>query len=90
MRSPTLMLLMAEHEWRTVLTVEEAGEKYWGYSAQHARRLANERRFPVPAFQSHESRKAPWLVLTSDLAAHLDKCRDQAAREQERLREASA
>ncbi|MFW6277887.1 MAG: pyocin activator PrtN family protein [Halorhodospira sp.] len=88
-RSPTLLLLMAEHEYRTTLTVEEAGERYWRYTPAHSRRLANEGNFPVPAFRAAESRKAPWLVLLSDLAMHLDACRQQAVKEREALRRAS-
>ncbi|MBK1736233.1 hypothetical protein CKO15_13365 [Halorhodospira abdelmalekii] len=90
MRSPTLFLLMAEHEYRTTLTVEEAGERYWGYTPAHSRRLANEGTFPVPAFRAAKSRKAPWLVLVSDLADHLDTCRSKAVKEREELRRVSA
>lgn len=78
MQSPTLFLLMAEHQGKTVLPVDEVAEKYWNMSAAQARRLANEGRFPLPCFRMNNSRKAPWVVLLTDLAQHIDQRRQEA------------
>lgn len=85
MKNPTLFMLMAEHNARTTLTVEEVGEKYWDMSPTYARRLATEGRFPVTCFKLDDSRKSPWIVLLSDLAHYLDTRREMALKELERL-----
>ena len=78
MRSPTLMLLMVEWDYRTVLTAEEVGEYYFGYTRAHARRLAAQGTFPIATFRMSDSQKAPWGVLLSDLAEYLDRRAAQA------------
>ncbi|MEX0731178.1 MAG: pyocin activator PrtN family protein [Aquisalimonadaceae bacterium] len=64
-------------------------EHYFSYSPAHARRLAAEARFSCRTFKADNSRKAPWLVLLSDLAAHLDARRDEALKERSCFRNAS-
>ena len=85
MKTPTLFVLMAEHEAKTTLTVEEVGERYWGMTRRHARSLATEGRFPVPCFRMDDSRKSPWVVLLTDLGHYLDTRRDKAVQEQNKL-----
>lgn len=82
MRSPTLMMLMVEHDYKATLTVEEVGARYWNWTKAHSRRMAAEGRFPVPCFQISDSRKAPYHVLLGDLAQYLDNVRAQAINDQ--------
>lgn len=85
MKTPTLFVLMAEHDARTTLTVEEVGKHYWDMSPKYAQRLAREGRFPVTCFKLDDSRKSPWVVLLTDLGHYLDTRRDKAVQEYNKL-----
>ena len=73
-----LQLLLNRHNNQAVLSVEEVGAEYWRYAPAHARKLAMRQRFPIPAFRTSASRKAPMLVRITDLAEHLEACANRA------------
>jgi hypothetical protein len=72
----TIFLLLAEFE-ESMIPAERIGEKYFGLKKVETYRRINEGKFPLPAFKLVESQKAPYLVNVADLAAYLDKMRDQ-------------
>ena len=81
MSSPTLWMLMAQFNGQATVTLESICNTYFGMSIQKAASSALKCTLPVPAFRLAESQKSPWLVHLSDLAVHIDKCREQAAKE---------
>ncbi len=81
MSSQTLWMLMAQFNGRATVQLDEICVDYFALSPNKARVHANSCSLPVPAFRLQASQKAPWLVHLSDLAAHIDKCRAAAAKE---------
>lgn len=73
----TAMLLMAQYEKTTIL-LEEICEEYFGCSRHTAIQKAKASTLPVPAFQVGSGQKAPWFVHVTDLAALIDKQREEA------------
>lgn len=74
--------LLALHRAPAV-KLEAICELYFGMSPVVARQRAALNRLPVPTFRATDSAKAPLLVRVTDLAKHIDACRDKAAREWE-------
>jgi hypothetical protein len=63
------------------IPLEKIAQKYFGLSPVEARRRANTKLLPCPAFRLN-SQKSPWLVSAADLAELIDRRRELAAREQ--------
>ncbi|HAT42385.1 MAG TPA: pyocin activator protein PrtN [Rheinheimera sp.] len=81
MTSPTLWMLMAQFNGQATVTLESICNQYFGMSSQKASVSAQKCTLPVPAFRLSSSQKSPWLVHLSDLALHIDKCRELASKE---------
>lgn len=81
----TLFALLAEYE--TAQIPLEKCAHLFGLAPDVAARRAKLHRLPVPAFRA-ESQKAPWLVDATALAEYLDKLKEKAANEWERLHSA--
>lgn len=80
----TLFLLMAEFSQADV-SLEVVAKKYFNLDKKEAYARAKLRTLPVPAYRAIDSQKAPWLVSLTDLAAYLDKQRDHARAEWQRM-----
>ena len=66
--------ILAEFAGRANIPLTEVAPRYFGLSEREAKRQANMRTLPVPAFRLG-GQKAPWLVSAQDLAEHIDKQR---------------
>lgn len=73
----TVLLLMAQYEAATV-PLEDICQQYFGCARHTAIQKAKAGTLPVPAFQMGASQKSTWVVHISDLAALIDKQRQQA------------
>ncbi len=81
MSSPTLWMLLAQFNGQATVSLESICNAYFGMSIQKAAVNAQKCTLPVPAFRMSPSQKSPWLVHLSDLALHIDRCRELAAKE---------
>lgn len=81
MTSPTLWMLLAQFNGQATVPLDSICNAYFGMSQQKAAVSAQKCTLPVPAFRLSPSQKSPWLVHLSDLAVHIDKCREAAAKE---------
>jgi len=82
----TVFLLLAAHDGKAVLELEEVAKEYLGMSNKIAiMQKAREGNMPFPVFRLGESNKAPWLVSVEDLAAYIDKQREKAKKDFEAL-----
>ena len=75
----TEFLLWAQYE-SAVLRLADVAQDFLGMSPAKASRLAGSRELPVPAFRLG-SQKSPWFIHVVDLAAHIDRQREEAAAE---------
>lgn len=72
----TLYFLMAEFETITP-ALSDICEKYLGMKPATAEKKALLGELSLPTFRMSESQKAPRLVHLEDLAAHIDKARNE-------------
>lgn len=69
-----------------VITLEQAVADYLPYiSIDLARRRASVQTLPFPVFRAENSQKSVWLVNIADIAAWLEKSRQNAAAEWQRM-----
>lgn len=78
----TMFLLMAEFGQADV-PLEVVAERYLGLGRREAFQRATACKLPFPAYRGSSSQKSPWLVRLTDLAAHLDRQREEAKKEWE-------
>ena len=84
----TVFLLMAAHDGKAVLNLDEVARDYLGFSHKVAiQRKAKAGEFPFPVFRLGNSQKSPWLVSIEDLAAYIDKQKEAAKRDFQALQE---
>lgn len=69
--TPTEMMLLAVYKGPLV-ELDRICDRYLGLNATNANRRAALKQLPFPAFRARGSRKAPYLVHVTDLAAHID------------------
>jgi len=82
----TVFLLMAAHDGKAVLELEEVAKEYLGFNHKVAiQKKAREGAFPFPVFRLGDSQKSPWLVSIEDLADYIDKKKELARKELENL-----
>lgn len=79
----TRFLLMAEFNTSDI-PLEAVASKYLGLTMREAATRAKYNELPFPVFRAG-SQKSPWLVNVSDLANFLDKTRENAKKEWERV-----
>ncbi|QOD81854.1 pyocin activator PrtN family protein [Chromobacterium haemolyticum] len=79
----TAFLLMAQYQ-RAAVPLNEISEDYLGLTARKANEMASLNRLPLPTFRASDSQKAPRMVHIADLAAHLDRQREEAKKQWER------
>ncbi|QYJ79403.1 pyocin activator PrtN family protein [Shewanella acanthi] len=77
----TAFLLMAQFN-KAIVPLEQISKDYFALEPRTAANYAKAGKLPVPAFRGGEGNKAPWLVNVNDLAAYLDKQRDEAKKDQ--------
>lgn len=81
----TALALLSIHKSPTV-PLADICQQYLGLGYEEALRKAARAELPVPVFRLNNSRKAPLMVHVKDLAAHIDRARNEAAERAERLR----
>jgi len=79
----TLFMLMAQFDGAPTLELEKVAHLL-GLSAKEANHRAVSNGLPIPVFRLRDSQKCPFMVHTSDLAQHIDRCRESANHEWER------
>jgi hypothetical protein len=79
----TAFLLMAEFGGSEI-PLEQLAVKYFGLSDRQAKERASLNKLPVPAYRMG-SQKSPWLVSANDLADFIDKQREQARAEWQKM-----
>ncbi len=86
----TVFLLMAAHNGKAVLSLEEVAKEYLGMNDKiRIQRKARAGEFPFPVFRLGNSQKSPWLVSIEDLAAYIDKQKEAAKKDFQALQEVS-
>lgn len=75
--TPTELSLIAVYK-SPVIPLLEISKKYLNLGPEQASRKAALNELPFAAFRMTDSRKAPWMVKTSDLAAHIDRVSEKA------------
>lgn len=79
MQSQTLWMLMAEFDARTAVPLAECLH-YLNYETiDQANRAAIEQKLPMPTFRARDTKRAPRMVLLSDIATHIDAAHEKAA-----------
>ena len=63
------------------IKLEDCCQKYFGLNRHEANRAAAMRKLPVVAYRLG-SRKSPWLISASDLAAYINAKKCEAEKEQ--------
>lgn len=86
MTTSTYFGLLAEFGTAEI-ELERVCEKFFGTNKAEAKRRASRQGLPVPVHRCG-GQKSGWLVNAADLAAHLDKQREAAAEEWNRMRAA--
>ncbi|CDH28834.1 conserved hypothetical protein [Xenorhabdus bovienii str. Jollieti] len=84
MKMNTAFLLMAEFE-TSQIPLSDIAERYFKMSPGTAERKANEGKLGIPTYKLNDSQKSPRIVHVNDLAAYIDKQREQASKELERI-----
>ncbi len=82
----TFFALLAEFGTAEI-ELERVCQKYFDVGPQEAKRRASLHRLPVPAHRCG-GQKSGWLINAADLAAHIDRQREAAAREWQNVRAA--
>lgn len=81
----TVMLLTLQYQ-SPVVKLEDILDDYLSHlSLEVAKKMAKTQQLPFPVFKTDESNKAPWMVSIFDLAAHIDKARQQATEDHEKM-----
>ncbi|PHM50179.1 MULTISPECIES: pyocin activator PrtN family protein [Xenorhabdus] len=80
----TVFLLMAEFETSQIL-LSAIAEKYLKLTPATAERKAIEGKLKFPTYRMNDSQKSPRIVHVHDLAEYIDKQRELAAKEVERM-----
>ena len=80
----TTLLLLAQFG-QADIPLSQVAEHYLGLSERKASDMASRCKLPFPAYKAG-SNKSPWLVRVTDLAAYLDKAREQAGKDWENRR----
>lgn len=75
----TFFALMAEFQTAEI-PLAAVSEKFFGMEPATALRKASTQGLPIPVHKTG-GQKSPWLVNATDLAALIDKRREQAARD---------
>jgi hypothetical protein len=73
----TYFNLMAEFQAGEIKLVD-CCEKYFGIKSPEAKRRAAFQKLPVRVYRATNSQKSEWLVSIEDLAAHIDKQKEEA------------
>ncbi|WP_187650766.1 pyocin activator PrtN family protein [Xenorhabdus indica] len=81
----TAFLLLAEFE-TSQIPLSSIAERYLSMSPGTAERKANEGKLNIPTYKLTDSQKSPRIVHVNDLAAYIDKQRELAEKEVERMR----
>jgi len=82
----TTFLLLAAHDGKAVLRLEEVARRYLGLNNKvKIYHMANTGKIPFPIFKMDKSQKSPWLVSIEDFAAYIDKQREKAKKDFEVL-----
>lgn len=69
------------------IELERISGKWFGLEPREAKRRAAMHRLPVPAHRLN-GQKSPWLVNAADLAAHIDRLREEAENQRLNMRAA--
>lgn len=83
----TFFALLAEYGTAQIPLDRCCGK--FGLSAAEAAKRAGRQALPVPVYRAG-TQKAPWLVSAQDLANYLDRCREQAAQDWQRIHGSAA
>lgn len=86
MSTSTYFALLAEFGTAEI-PLELMCEKFFGMNDREAKRRASRQGLPVPAHRAG-GQKSGWLINASDLAEHIDKQREAAAAEWNKMRAA--
>lgn len=73
----TFFGLLAEYG-ATEIELSKIAPKYFGFNVSEAKRRAALGTLPLPVHR-FAGQKSPWMVAAADLAALIDKARDEAA-----------
>lgn len=84
MKTNTVFLLMAEFNTSTI-PLNDIAEKYLGLKPLTAAKKADAGQLDIPSFRLRDSNKSPRLVHVHDLAEYIDKRREEAKKELERI-----
>lgn len=80
----TVFLLMAEFETSTI-PLSLIAERYLGMKPETANKKANAGDLSIPTFRLDDGQKAPRIVHITDLADYIDKKRDEANKEFQKM-----
>lgn len=80
----TIFMLMAEYNGKAAVELKDVCDKF-GLNSKTANERASRSALPVPVFRLESSQKAPWMVHLTDLAAWIDRSRNEAAAEWAKL-----
>lgn len=85
--TPTLEAIGLQLQFggRHVVPLDEIAVTWFGLDRKAAAAAARDQTLPVPAFRARDNQRCPWLVSVADLAAHIRRQREQAAKEHARL-----
>jgi len=81
----TVLLLTLQYQTPAVKLDDILEDYLPSLSRVVANKMAKAQQLPFPVFKTMESNKAPWMVSIFDLAAHIDKVRQQATEDHEKM-----
>ena len=79
----TFFALMAEYN-TSEIPLENISEKFFGLGPEKSKSMASKHKLPIPAHRCG-SQKSKWLINAVDLASFIDKKREDARIEWERV-----
>lgn len=82
-KTSTFFALLAEYN-STTIELEKISTKYFGLTPREANKKANLKQLPIPAFRCG-TQKAAWIIHTADLANLIDKQREKANQDWQKM-----
>lgn len=82
-KTSTYFALLAEFGTADI-RLKDCCDKYFGLGEKKAGERARHQQLPVPSYRGG-SQKADWLINAADLAVHIDRQRDAARSDWERI-----